>query len=88
MELSDIELHIAQALVSNLDDVQRQAARSDFSRLADDYETLALMNELPDYANPAQAAVTEVPGVESLGSAETAALLGRVYRRAIQLAGQ
>lgn len=88
MELSDIELRIAQALISDLDDEQRRAARSDFTRLADDYESLALMNELPHYASPAQAAVAEVPGVETLGSGETAALLGRVYRRAIQLAGQ
>ncbi|MEM6819345.1 MAG: hypothetical protein AAF578_11210 [Pseudomonadota bacterium] len=88
MERSEIESQIAEELVSSLQGRDLQAALPEFSRLADDYESLALMNELPDYASPAQAALAEVPGIEALSSAETAALLSRVYRRALQLAGQ
>ena len=61
---------------------------ADLLQMADDYESLALMRELPKSATMAQTAIAELPGVEMLSPAGTAQLLARIYRRAIQLAGQ
>ncbi|MEL7310181.1 MAG: hypothetical protein AAFN07_01610 [Pseudomonadota bacterium] len=61
---------------------------ADLLQMADDYESLSLMRELPESATMAQTAIAELPGVETLSPAETAQLLARIYRRAIQLAGQ
>ncbi|MEL7024779.1 MAG: hypothetical protein AAGL69_13650 [Pseudomonadota bacterium] len=82
----DLEHEVAERIARSV--AEQSVTLAKLQRLADDYETLALMGELPETALPAQFAINDIPGANLLSKGETAQLLARIYRRAIQLAGQ
>lgn len=84
----ELEASLVKALLDEPTDQFPASRRALFSRLADDYDTLSLMNELPESADAARAAMATLPDASASSPCETATVLARVYRRAVQLLGQ
>lgn len=84
----ELEASLVKALLDEPTDQTPASRRALFSRLADDYDTLSLMNELPESADAARDAIATLPDVSASTPSETATMLARVYRRTVQLLGQ